>query len=318
MKRITKLDKSLMLTERFYRLHHHSENRSFKDITDSLFELSQKVRPLVWSQYRNALSVEAQTRGLLSLAQKIKNLFNPTTVDIQDPRIKGGHKYIEILHGKQRKKENRCKKVSEEDHKKITEYLIMCTEPAVLGAVLLAYLTGMRPAEMLKMELKPEQSAIFIHCVKESEKGDRGLSRELTFSRGEYKILQWAYFAVQSEEQRLDRSGDLCDPDRTMKRIQNRLADKMKTLFPRRKNRITLYSYRHQMGSNLKASGFDHITVSAIMGHQCVNSVDDYGNGKSATRLPSMAVSAESKAGVRQTEKRNFKEALSKNNKPKI
>lgn len=290
MKRIGKHNKALMLADRFYRLHHKSEERTFRKITDSLLALSLRVRPDVWRQFRNAVSYEASYLGNQQLAENIKNLFNPTTININDPRISNDKKSIIKLSGRQPKKQNRCRRVPEKDHSKIIEHLTKNLDPAVLGALLLAYFTGIRPAEMLEMELIPAQNAIFINTAKQTEKGDRGLSRELTFSQAEYEIIEQAYFAVQSEKLNLDRSGNICKLDRTMKRIQNRLAAITEKIFPRRVHRITLYSYRHQMGSNLKASGFDHIAIAAIMGHQCVNSIDKYGNAKSATR-PAVHVS---------------------------
>ncbi|MFM5276678.1 site-specific integrase, partial [Aeromonas caviae] len=53
-------------------------------------------------------------------------------------------------------------------------------------------------------------------------------------------------------------------------------------LWPARKSLPTFYSWRHQMGSELKASGLDRQRIAYIMGHQATSSVDKYGNRKSA------------------------------------
>lgn len=308
--------KKFKLAKRFYRLHLKDNHFSYRNIINSLHALSLKVRPDVWRTYRNAVSFHANYLEHDDFAARVKDLFNPTTIKADDKRI-AGHEAILPLIGMQPKKEKLCKKVTEQDHDKIIQYLIKNEDPAIRGAVLLAYLTGMRPAEMLEIELIPEQNAIFIKTAKELENGERGLDREHIFSNADYKIIEQANYAVQSEKQRLNRSGVICDPSRTMKRIQNRLAKITKTLFPNQKYRITLYSYRHQMGSNLKASGFDHVTVAAIMGHRSVDSVDSYGNAKNSTRMPSLMVSEESKAGVRQREKRTIDGALSNTKKAK-
>lgn len=313
-------EKELMkfkLAKRFYRLHLKDNQFSYKNITSSLHALSLKVRPDVWRTYRNALSFHAHYLEHNELADRIKSMFNPTTITADDKRI-AGVKEVLILIGMQPKKQNRCQKVTEQDHDKIIKYLLNNPDPAILGAVQLAYLTGMRPAEMLNIKLMPEHNAIFINTAKQTKEGDRGLSRQLTFPQTEYKIIEQAYFDVQSEKLHLDLKGDLCKPERAMKRIQNRLAAITKLIFPKRQHRITLYSYRHQMGSNLKASGFDHITVAAIMGHQSVDSVDAYGNARSATRLPTMVVAEKSKAGVRKTDKRTVDETFFKTKKTKV
>lgn len=304
----------IKLAKRFKRLHLKNNDFSFRNISSSLHALSLKVRPDVWRQYRNSVSLYAQREGQEKLSEDIKKLFNPTTIKYDDPRIIG-YEEVTALIGMQPKKQNRCTKVIEKDHQKILNYITKNPDRAVLGAIYLAYFTGMRPAEMLNIELMPEQNAIYIHTAKETEEEERGLDRTLIFSAKEYKLIENAYYAVISEKRRLNRSGKLCKPERAMKRIQNRLAKITKAIFPRRQYQITLYSYRHQMGSDLKASGFDSISIAAIMGHQSVKSIDGYGNARSAWRQPSMQVSEDSKAGVRVTKKRTVDQIFYKGHK---
>jgi integrase len=303
----------IKLAKRFKRLHLKNNDFSFRNISSSLHALSLKVRPDVWRQYRNSVSFYAQKEGQEKMSEDIKNLFNPTTIKYDDPRIIG-YEEVTALIGMQPKKQNRCTKVIEKDHQKILNYITKNPDRAVLGAIYLAYFTGMRPAEMLNIELIPEQNAIYIHTAKETEDGERGLSRTLLFSEMEYKLIEKSFDAVISEKQR-QRAGKFCDPERAMKRIQNRLAKITESIFPRRKHQITLYSYRHQMGSDLKASGNDPISIAAIMGHQSVNSIDVYGNARSAWRQPSMQVSEDSKAAVRVKEKRTLDQIFPKGDK---
>ena len=86
-----------------------------------------------------------------------------------------------------------------------------------------------------------------------------------------------------------------------IKLIQDQLATVTKSVFPRRKSRITMKSYRHQLGSNLKASGWSRQETAAAMGHQSVNSLSCYGNIRNATRAPDFSVSEESVSNVRNT-----------------
>ena len=85
--------------------------------------------------------------------------------------------------------------------------------------------------------------------------------------------------------------------------LQDRLRLACKTLWPRRTALPTFYSWRHQMGSELKASGMDRREVAYIMGHQATGSVDQYGDRRTARgggRLPRAAVGA-SLSAVRET-----------------
>ncbi|MEH8130446.1 site-specific integrase, partial [Aeromonas veronii] len=60
--------------------------------------------------------------------------------------------------------------------------------------------------------------------------------------------------------------------------LQDKLRAAGKSLWPARKSLPTFYSWRHQMGSELKASGLDRQRIAYIMGHQATSSVDKYGN----------------------------------------
>lgn len=90
-----------------------------------------------------------------------------------------------------------------------------------------------------------------------------------------------------------------------MHHIQHRLATATKKLWPNRKHPITLYSYRHLMGGDLKASGNNRDEVAAIMGHQSVDSVDVSGNRQTSQRRPSIQATMPSIEVVRKTTLKN-------------
>ena len=50
----------------------------------------------------------------------------------------------------------------------------------------------------------------------------------------------------------------------------------------RRSNPVSAYSFRHQFASDLKASGLDGVTVSAILGHAVDDTKKQYGSSKQA------------------------------------
>ena len=50
----------------------------------------------------------------------------------------------------------------------------------------------------------------------------------------------------------------------------------------RRSNPVSAYSFRHQFASDLKASGLDGVTVSAVLGHSVDDTKKQYGTSKQA------------------------------------
>lgn len=75
-------------------------------------------------------------------------------------------------------------------------------------------------------------------------------------------------------------------------RVQSRLERVTLRLWPRRKARPTLYTLRHQMGAGLKASGASRAAIAYVMGHQSTQSVEVYGDRRSAKRSGGLAVEA--------------------------
>jgi integrase len=50
----------------------------------------------------------------------------------------------------------------------------------------------------------------------------------------------------------------------------------------RRSNLVSAYSFRHQLASDLKASGLDDVSISAILGHSVDDTKKHYGSAKQA------------------------------------
>lgn len=66
--------------------------------------------------------------------------------------------------------------------------------------------------------------------------------------------------------------------DVNIQNVQKSVWVMLKRLWPSKKKRPTLYSFRHQFGSDLKASGLEREAMSYLMGHQCTSSIDSYGD----------------------------------------
>ena len=68
---------------------------------------------------------------------------------------------------------------------------------------------------------------------------------------------------------------------RTNTAIRDRLRKECRALWPMRKQHPTLKSFRHQLGSTLKASGESDEAIAYMMGHQSIESISVYGNRRS-------------------------------------
>ncbi|MBF0256164.1 MAG: hypothetical protein HQL47_06835, partial [Gammaproteobacteria bacterium] len=74
--------------------------------------------------------------------------------------------------------------------------------------------------------------------------------------------------------------------------LQKRFERAAKRLWPKRKILPTLYSLRHQLGSDIKASGLSDAERAAIMGHLSQSSIESYGYVQSGKRRAIKATQA--------------------------
>ena len=229
-------------------------------IIDALIYCAPEYRPAYWRRLRRAMSLHQAEAGNLSSAERIASTVNPVT----DPSAS-----VALAT---KKKQKRIKSVSRKDHKKLISHLNDVEDGPCSAAVMLAFWLGCRPVEMPVIQLLGDNQ-IFIPSAKKTE--DRGLDRTLILNSSVYKMIEKLLPLLVHDDE-----GKTSD----MNRIQRRLQRHVKKLWPARKHHISLYSYRHQLGSDLKASGKKSIEVATIMGHLNVNSVDVYGNRKSASR----------------------------------
>lgn len=273
-----------LIARRFFRIHHPDGKRSLETIQKTLLELSHQFVRDAWRIQRNAVAFMFENAEQYENAEVIRQMRNPTTLP-------------ENRH-LQKKGRGDCKRVLESEHQKIIDYVLNRKEPnlALLAVLNIIRETGVRPCEVDKMMFNDYDNSILIVSAKKTEGGLRGLDRTLIFSPEKYQSLlddhqSWHDHKIASADYKTS----------PIKLVQDQLATVTKSVFPRRKNRITLKSYRHQFGSNLKASGWSRKMTAAAMGHQSVNSLSLYGNIRNATRAPDFSVSEESVSNVRNT-----------------
>jgi len=251
----------IKLASHFYKTKLLGEDVTPKKITDALINNASDYRPAYFRRLKNALMYDQSRQGFQKAADRIKETKNPLTKP--DAPV--------MLKRQIKPKQKRIKSINTEDLNKVIEKI---GDDKELGAALrLVFHTGCRPAEMLGIKIISD-TVIFIKGAKLTEKGDRGLDRYLTLDAKNVKAIANCVNCLVSGEAKSKKTD-------VVHRIQSRFATLTKSVFPRRKAKMTLYSFRHQMGSNLKASGLDRVSIAYTMGHQSTSSVDVYGDKRS-------------------------------------
>lgn len=289
-----KAARSQMMCNRFVKKYAKGAT-SASEIDSALIKASVNLSKDSWRQYRLAFMFAFQISGDLESATNIEQ------ISYQDARR------INNLDVKTTKAAH-CKKVSEAEHQSIVDKIMAkkrINRP-LLSVIQIVRETGARPAEIDKMSFDHQAQSVSIIGAKKiltkdedgKSKNIRGLDRTLFFDETVFTLLVvahgvWRKFNVSKLN---------LDTEATMKLVQNQFATLTEKIWPNRKRQITLKTYRHQMGSNLKASGMDRITTAAIMGHQSVDSLTCYGNAKSSTRNLNISVNQESINNVRKTD----------------
>lgn len=235
-----------------------------KKITDALKAAASDYRPAYWRKLRNALMYDQNEKAFYEAADRISKTKNPVTAPGSEQAVK--------------KKQTRAKSTSSADMIKLAAGIKEINDPVLTAATRIAKLTGCRPAEMTGIKCL-SGNRLHITGAKKA-KGLRGLDRTVEVPEGSWNVVQSAVAVLNA-----------ADPGKAgvMHKVQSKLDRLTKKLWPRRKARITLYSFRHQMGSDLKASGLDRKQIAYVMGHQSTQSIEVYGNrrsssGKSAIR----------------------------------
>ena len=129
------------------------------------------------------------------------------------------------------------------------------------------YHLGVRPCEMRTITVTG--NSVHIIGGKKSAPLDRGADRTLVID--DPAVLKAVADAA--------RWMSICP--RTNTAIRDRLRKECRSLWSRRTQHPTLKSFRHQLGSNLKASGESDEALAYMMGHQSIESISVYGNRRS-------------------------------------
>ena len=250
----------------------HFYSKHFKDsdaitpkaLVNALHSASADLRPSSWYLLKRYVMFDQSEKGFDKAVDQLAKLKNPM---VHSPYML---KPAEELKPKVRRK----KSVSMKDHNALIKAAMENSDNGVTAALYMASKLGCRVSEMPLVQII--DGKVFVPSVKKSERGDRGLDRLLELPEKEVRRIAQMIGVIAAEAD--GKSGK-------MHRIQSRLQSLHKQVFPRRKgSQINLYSYRHQMGSDLKASDMSRENIAYVMGHQSTASVEVYGNSRGASR----------------------------------
>jgi hypothetical protein len=237
----------------FYRKYCGSNTPNSAQICAALLACAHELQPNSFSTLKSALLNDQIARGNLKAAQAVRALINPVTAPGSElPR---------------KPKQKGVRSVSDDDFWQLVVHLRSHDFHDEALCVVLAYYLGVRPCEMRTITVTGDQ--VDIIGGKKAEKLERGADRTLVIEHPE--MLKAITEAAKW----------MSNCPRTNSAIRDRLRKECRTLWPRRKQHPTLKSFRHQLGSNLKASGESDESLAYIMGHQSTDSINVYGDRRS-------------------------------------
>jgi len=259
------------------------------NIKAALVNNASHYRPAYWRRLRRAIKHTLNMKGNKKAAGVIGSLKNPITIENS-----------KISHLK-KAKQKRVKQVIESDHNILMSHFKERSDYPLMGALYISWLLGCRPSEMPYLQLLDDQH-VCILGAKKTDDGSRGMDRTLQIDATSYKLLEHSIVLLNIEIHKADY-----DPARAIHRLQRRLQTATKSIWPKKKHHISFYSYRHQMGSNLKSSGMTAEAIAAFMGHQSVNSIDSYGDKRAGKSKALPCPTQVSIASVRNVTPKPFK-----------
>ena len=232
-----------------------------KAITDALIARAGEYRPDYWRRLRKGLEVQQRELGYDKAAARIAATKNPIT------RTKQTRKAI-------KPKQQRVRSVKPEDTERLINEATRQGLHELAAALYVVAETGARPAELPGITMTDDGVITIVGVKKIADSDDqkgRGADRTLKY-QGDMDNMKAALSWMRNAD---------------VPKLQQQVRTLSRQVWPTRKWHPSFYSWRHQMGSNLKSSGFSREAIAYVMGHQSVESVDKYGNRRSAKgRVP--------------------------------
>ena len=245
---------------------------SVADIKIALEEYAYTVTSDTFRRMRNDL--ERYYRTLAQQNPKMKNV--PARIAaIQNPAPMDQRK----------KKRVKSKSVNEKDFNKLILKVLQKQDEELMAALIAVKVTGARPCELHSIKMAQGDAGETVVQIKGGKQtviqgNQRGFTKPREIILLDKKDIAYMNIVIPL----------LADMEgKRLNAAQRRLTEVTKKLWPRRTKRPTLKSLRHQLGSDLKASGLSDAERSAIMGHRSQNSISAYGfrnSGKTRSLKP--------------------------------
>lgn len=163
----------------------------------------------------------------------------------------------------------RARKIREADVVKLLKALAAQKDEQACAAIMLGYYLGLRPAEMPFVAVELTESGCTARIPRAKQRGDRSLDESVV------------HLSLPPDKAREIAQAAATMRGATMRPIQYAIRRAAKDLWPTRKTVPSLLTLRHQLGSNLKASGMDRREAAAIFGHKSQDSLHSYGRSRS-------------------------------------
>lgn len=222
-----------------------------------LHQISDSYQPRSFSNLKCYLAYDLECRGKNSLAEKVRKFKNPSSDSKCYPVIS---KKIKTLSDANKNKI--IDAVTSVKSKHLSKAAIK-RKRQLISAVSLAMHLGCRPGEMPSIK-RINKRVFFIEGIKKDEFGGKGLDR-----------------SIEVDDESLANTLAECLENLkgvSMSKVRDNFRYLMKKNFPSLKGKLpTLYTLRHMLGSNLKASGLSREEQAYIMGHQSTRTMEHYG-----------------------------------------
>jgi len=252
------------LAANFYTTKIMGEPTAFK-IQHALSTYAKYYRPRYWWRLKHAIQYDLNLKGHNSIAISAGKTQNPLTTNV-----------VTKHNCTPPSKQKRVNKVHHDELRLIAKNLSVKPDPLLESALILTATLGCRPVEINTIEVL-NNGLVFISSSKKREANDRGVDRYLKLPISNLTKVKRALSVFKVEVAKLKLRKIKSTPQHILER---RLATLTKGIWPQRRHRITLYTFRHQLSSDLKASGLTREEVAYIMGHRATISADSYGDSR--------------------------------------
>lgn len=297
----------------FYK--HYTGNNYFSQykLANGLTELAKNYPLDTWRAKKCAILFDQREKGLGKNADYLENIFYPDLGDESAEKSSSSKSKGIPDSDLERLMDEVYKRIDQRDPLSIRTDEKQPNNTAIyslIAAINMARILGCRPNEMLGIKIL-DDNRVFIPASKKWEKGDRGIDRIVTLENpNELQTIKCAIEDLSKEP-----------PHKTgIEAIQQRFNRLAKKVFKKRtiKPIPTLYSFRHQLGSDLKFElnkairngdipRLSREEMAYIMGHQSTASIETYGNFRSGKDRNSIrpGISAEEVNSLVRTKHKN-------------